>query len=59
MPETVNEVLLTTVGKGDRKGCVKRRQRRGTVKKGRKRRYPISEEGFEESCMKPIFQEKE
>jgi hypothetical protein len=37
MPETVNEVLLTTVGKGDRKGCVKRRQRRGTVKEGKEK----------------------
>jgi hypothetical protein len=59
MSGTVKEVLLTTAGKADRKGYVKRRQRRGTVRKGKKRRYSTSEEGFDESWMKLIFQEKE
>jgi hypothetical protein len=40
MSETVKEAQLTIVGKVDKKGCVKRAQRGGYVRKGTKRRYP-------------------
>ena len=40
MSETVKEVQLTIVGKVDKKGCVKRAQRRGYVKKETRRRDP-------------------
>jgi hypothetical protein len=51
--ETVKEVQLTIVGKGDKKGFEKRAQRRRYGKKRTKRRDPTLR------GMEPIFQEKE
>jgi hypothetical protein len=49
--EIVKERPLTIAAKVDKKGCVKRAQRRIYVKKGTKRRDPTYEEGFDRGCM--------
>jgi hypothetical protein len=49
----VNEVLLTFIGKVDKKGLVIRVQQRGYVKKGMKT------EGFDGCCMEPLLRERE
>jgi len=54
-----NKVLLTIVGKVDKKSFVKRARGNRYPKKGMKRRHPTEEEGFGECCMEPILQEKE
>jgi hypothetical protein len=57
--ESVREVLLTIVGKLDKKAFVKRAQQRGYVKKGTKRRSTTEEERFDGCFMEPVLQKKE
>jgi hypothetical protein len=55
MPETVKGVPLTIGGKGDKKGCLKRAQGRGYVRKERKVDILLKRKGLMEVVWSRFF----